>query len=134
MRPDLLQLLFNGFGSVPEQASAHSAIHRLGLMSDHDSNDGHSTDGPSNAGQPAAAAPALKLASIKTSPGASSSRPLISSGGRSVGPVEGTNVVRVPFGVRQARRGRPERPDHWATLVLPFHAVGGDPTPPPQAA
>ncbi|WP_225875962.1 hypothetical protein [Cyanobium sp. NS01] len=59
---------------------------------------------------------------------------MISSGGRSVGPVEGTNVVRVPFGVRQARRRRPERPDHWATLVLPFHGVGGDPTPPPKAA
>ncbi len=47
--------------------------------------------------------------------------------------VEGTNVVRVPFGVRQSRRVRPQRPDHWATLVLPFHA-GGQPTPPPQAA
>ncbi|WP_255002604.1 hypothetical protein [Cyanobium sp. HWJ4-Hawea] len=47
--------------------------------------------------------------------------------------VEGTNVVRVPFGVRQARRAKPKRPDHWATLVLPFH-LGIDPTPPPQAA
>ena len=47
--------------------------------------------------------------------------------------VEGTNVVRVPFGVRQSRRVKPQRPDHWATLVLPFH-LGGQPTPPPQAA
>mgnify|MGYP006275412237 CR=1 FL=1 len=47
--------------------------------------------------------------------------------------VEGTNVVRVPFGVRQARRPRPQRPDHWATLVLPFQ-VGGGFTPPPEAA
>lgn len=47
--------------------------------------------------------------------------------------VDGTNVVRVPFGVRQSRRVKPQRPDHWATLVLPFHA-GGQPTPPPQAA
>jgi hypothetical protein len=47
--------------------------------------------------------------------------------------VEGTNVVRVPFGVRRARRTRPQRPDHWATLVLPFH-IHHDPTPPPQAA
>jgi len=48
--------------------------------------------------------------------------------------VEGTNVVRVPFGVRRARRARSERPDHWATLVLPFHGGdGGGPTP-PQAA
>ena len=47
---------------------------------------------------------------------------------------EGTNVVRVPFGVRQARRRRPERPDHWATLVLPFQAGGGSHPTPPQAA
>jgi hypothetical protein len=47
--------------------------------------------------------------------------------------VEGTNVVRVPFGVRHARRARPQRPDHWATLVLPFQGHS-DPTPPPQAA
>jgi hypothetical protein len=45
--------------------------------------------------------------------------------------VEGTNVVRVPFGVRQPRRHRPARPDTWVTLVLPFQA--GGPTP-PQAA
>ena len=48
-------------------------------------------------------------------------------------PVEGTNVVRVPFGVRQARRNRPERPPHWATLVIPLQTIG-DPTPPPAAA
>jgi len=48
--------------------------------------------------------------------------------------VEGTNVVRVPFGVRRPRRSRPARPDHWATLVLPFQAGGSTPTPPPQAA
>ena len=47
--------------------------------------------------------------------------------------VEGTNVVRVPFGVRRARRTRPERPDHWATLVLPFQAGGGGPIPPHAA-
>ena len=47
--------------------------------------------------------------------------------------VEGTNVVRVPFGVRRSRRPRPKRPDHWATLVLPFQRHT-DPTPPPQAA
>jgi hypothetical protein len=48
--------------------------------------------------------------------------------------VDGTNVVRVPFGVRRARRRRPERPDHWATLVLPFQAGGGGAPPPPHAA
>jgi hypothetical protein len=47
--------------------------------------------------------------------------------------VEGTNVVRVPFGVRQARRERPGRPERWATLVLSFQPLGA-PTPPPQAA
>ncbi len=48
--------------------------------------------------------------------------------------VEGTNVVRVPFGVRRARLRRPERPNHWATLVLPFQAGGGGTPTPPQAA
>ena len=47
--------------------------------------------------------------------------------------VEGTSVVRVPFGVRRARRARPERPERWATVVLPFVAGGSTP-PPPQAA
>ena len=47
--------------------------------------------------------------------------------------IEGTNVLRVPFGVRQSRRPRPARPDHWATLVIPLQPVG-DPTPPPAAA
>jgi len=46
----------------------------------------------------------------------------------------GTNVVRVPFGVRRPRRSRPQRPDHWATLVLPFQAIGGSDPTPPQAA
>ena len=45
-----------------------------------------------------------------------------------------TNVVRVPFGVRRPRRRRPQRPDHWATLVLPFQAAGGHDPNPPQAA
>lgn len=48
--------------------------------------------------------------------------------------VDGTNVVRVPFGVRRARRPRPDRPDHWATLVLPFQAAGGGAPTPPNAA
>ena len=46
--------------------------------------------------------------------------------------IEGTNVVRVPFGVRRSRRVRPERPERWATLVLPMQPHGS-PTP-PQAA
>ncbi|HGY5549006.1 MAG TPA: hypothetical protein ACN46X_04865 [Prochlorococcus sp.] len=48
--------------------------------------------------------------------------------------MDGTNVVRVPFGVRQSRRQRPERPERWATVVLPFNSHGGHPTPPPHAA
>ena len=47
--------------------------------------------------------------------------------------VEGTNVVRVPFGVRRSQKKRPERPQRWVTLVLPFNPIG-TPTPPPQAA
>jgi hypothetical protein len=43
------------------------------------------------------------------------------------------NLVRVPFGMRRPKRQRPQRPDHWATVVIPFQ-LGGDPTPPPQAA
>tara|TARA_Y100001968_G_scaffold310656_1_gene331831 strand:- start:1337 stop:1597 length:261 start_codon:yes stop_codon:yes gene_type:complete len=47
--------------------------------------------------------------------------------------VDGTNVVRVPFGIRRPLKQRPERSDNWATLVLPFNPLG-NPTPPPQAA
>ena len=47
--------------------------------------------------------------------------------------VDGTNVVRVPFGIRQPKKQRPARPERWATLVLPFQPLGS-PTPPPQAA
>ena len=47
--------------------------------------------------------------------------------------VEGTNVVRVPFGVRRPRRHRPVRRQGDPTLVLPLVA-NLTPTPPPQAA
>ncbi len=47
--------------------------------------------------------------------------------------VEGTNVVRVPFGIRQSIKQRPARSEHWATLILPLNP-SGSPTPPPQAA
>ena len=46
--------------------------------------------------------------------------------------VEGTNVVRVPFGIRRSIKQRPVRPERWATLVLPLQAPGTPP--PPQAA
>ena len=47
--------------------------------------------------------------------------------------VDGTNVVRVPFGVRQPRKQRPARRSNWATLVLPIQSTD-TPTPPPHAA
>ena len=47
--------------------------------------------------------------------------------------VDGTNVVRVPFGIRQPVRQRPAKQSNWATLVIPLHP-SGSPTPPPQAA
>ena len=54
------------------------------------------------------------------------------SGGKTYS-VDGTNVVRVPFGIRRATKQRPARPERWATLVIPFQP-SGSPTPPPQAA
>ena len=47
--------------------------------------------------------------------------------------VAGTNVVRVPFGVRQPKKKRPEKVSSWATLVLPIQSFDS-PTPPPHAA
>ena len=47
--------------------------------------------------------------------------------------VEGTNVVRVPFGVRQPKKQRPAKVSTWATLVLPMQSFDS-PTPPPHAA
>ena len=47
--------------------------------------------------------------------------------------VAGTNVVRVPVGVRQPKKTRPEKVSTWATLVLPMQSFDS-PTPPPHAA
>ena len=47
--------------------------------------------------------------------------------------VAGTNVVRVPFGVRQPKRQRPAKLSTWATLVLPLQSFDS-PSPPPHAA
>tara|TARA_B100000700_G_C14225104_1_gene481073 strand:- start:28 stop:288 length:261 start_codon:yes stop_codon:yes gene_type:complete len=47
--------------------------------------------------------------------------------------VAGTNVIRVPFGVRQPKKKRPEKVSSWATLVLPLQSFDS-PTPPPHAA
>ena len=47
--------------------------------------------------------------------------------------VAGTNVVRVPFGIRQPKKERPAKVSKWATLVLPLQSFYS-PTPPPHAA
>jgi len=47
--------------------------------------------------------------------------------------VSGTNVVRVPFGIRRPKRQRPAKVSTWATLVLPLQSFDS-PTPPPHAA
>ena len=43
--------------------------------------------------------------------------------------VEGTNVIRVPFGKRFSKRQRPEKNQKIATLVLPISSCNS-PTPP----
>ena len=47
--------------------------------------------------------------------------------------VAGTNVVRVPFGLRLPKRKRPEKNQNIATLVLPITSTNS-PTPPPNVA
>ena len=46
--------------------------------------------------------------------------------------MDGTNVIRVPFGIRQPQKQRPQKPERMATLVLPLQPQD-NPTP-PQAA
>jgi len=48
-------------------------------------------------------------------------------------PVIGTNVIRVPFGIRVPKRKRPEKNQNIATLVLPITSINS-PTPPPNVA
>ena len=47
--------------------------------------------------------------------------------------VEGTNVIRVPFGKRFAKKQRPEKNQNIATLILPINTCL-NPTPPPHVA
>ena len=47
--------------------------------------------------------------------------------------VVGTNVIRVPFGIRTPRKKRPEKNQNIATLVLPITSINS-PTPPPNVA
>ena len=43
--------------------------------------------------------------------------------------IEGTNVIRVPFGKKFSKRKRPEKNQNIATLILPLSAYNS-PTPP----
>ena len=47
--------------------------------------------------------------------------------------VEGTNVIRVPFGKRLPKRKRPDKNQNIATLILPINKFI-NPTPPPYVA
>ena len=46
-----------------------------------------------------------------------------------VSPVEGTNVIRVPFGKRFSKKQRPAKNQKIATLILPLSTFNS-PTPP----
>jgi len=43
--------------------------------------------------------------------------------------IEGTNVIRVPFGKRFSKKKRPEKSQNIATLILPLSSYS-NPTPP----
>jgi len=43
--------------------------------------------------------------------------------------IEGTNVIRVPFGKKFSKKKRPEKNQHIATLILPLSSYS-NPTPP----
>ena len=46
---------------------------------------------------------------------------------------KGTNVIRVPFGIRLSKKRRPEKNQNIATLILPITSLNS-PTPPPNVA
>ena len=50
-----------------------------------------------------------------------------------VNSVEGTNVIRVPFGKRFPKKQRPDKNQNIATLILPISTFI-NPTPPPHVA
>ena len=50
-----------------------------------------------------------------------------------VSSVEGTNVIRVPFGKRLPKKQRPQKNQNIATLILPINTFI-NPTPPPYVA
>ena len=45
--------------------------------------------------------------------------------------IEGTNVIRVPFGKKFSKKKRPEKNQNIATLILPLSSYS-NPTPPPR--
>ena len=47
----------------------------------------------------------------------------------SISPISGTNVIRVPFGTKFAKKKRPEKNQNIATLILPLSSYS-NPTPP----
>jgi len=44
-------------------------------------------------------------------------------------PIEGTNVIRVPFGKKFSKKKRPKKNQNIATLILPLSSYS-NPTPP----
>ena len=55
--------------------------------------------------------------------------PSFSGKSSQVSSVEGTNVIRVPFGKRFSKKQRPEKNQNIATLILPINSYS-NPTPP----
>jgi len=47
----------------------------------------------------------------------------------SISSIEGTNVIRVPFGKKFSKKKRPEKNQNIATLILPLSSYS-NPTPP----
>ena len=56
-----------------------------------------------------------------------------SGNNKKVSSVEGTNVIRVPFGKRLPKKQRPDKNQNIATLILPINTYI-NPTPPPHVA
>ena len=57
----------------------------------------------------------------------------ISGNNSRVNSVEGTNVIRVPFGKRFPKKQRPDKNQNIATLILPINTFI-NPSPPPHVA
>ena len=53
----------------------------------------------------------------------------LSGDNSSICSIDGTNVIRVPFGKRFSKRKRPEKNQNIATLILPISSYS-NPTPP----